>query len=182
MREFIMKTERIGFSLWKESDIELARLLWGEPDVTHYICADGIFTDGQIKVRLEAEINNWSQYHVQYYPVFELRSGELIGCCGLRLYHEDTLDNDSSIYEIGFHLRRKFWGQGYAKEAASAVMKYAFEEKGASKLFAGHHPDNSASRKLLGRLGFLYTGSCYYEPTGLNHPSYELTYEQWRRK
>ena len=52
------------------------------------------------------------------------------------------------------------------------MIKYAFEELGAEKLFAGHNPDNTASSKLLKKLGFHYTGDEYYEPTGLYHPSY----------
>lgn len=182
MREFIMRTERIGFSLWKEEDTELARLLWGDPEVTHYISADGRFSDEQIKARLQTEISNGDQYQVQYYPMFELKSEEFIGCCGLRPYFEKASKCIDSTYEIGFHLRRKFWGNGYAKEAASAVIHYAFEHFRAEKLFAGHHPENHASRKLLEKLGFRYIGSCYYEPTGLKHPSYELTYEEWCRR
>lgn len=103
---------------------------------------------------------------MQYWPVFLLTSGELVGCCGLRP-HDDA-------FELGVHLRPAFWGQGYAAEAAGAVIRYAFEVIGADRIFAGHHPQNEASRKLLSRLGFVSIGDEFYAPTGLHHPSYEL--------
>lgn len=44
---------------------------------------------------------------------------QLIGCCGLRPYRKNE-------YGIGFHLLPQFWRKGYAVEAASAVINYAF--------------------------------------------------------
>lgn len=166
-REFFFKTNRIGFSKWVQNDLELAKLLWGNPSVTRYICANGTFNINDIINRLDTEILNESLYQVQYWPIFELATNDLIGCCGLRPYKTNE-------YEIGLHLRPEFWGQGYAQEAADAVIEYAFKVLGAKKLFAGHNPDNGKSRKLLNKLGFIYIGNEFYEPTGLCHPSYEL--------
>lgn len=169
MREFFMKTERIGFSKWNDADLNLAKELWGEAEVTRFICATGKFTNKDIIDRLEKEVYNNKEFHIQYWPIFELLTGELIGCCGIRPFKTQT-----NYYEIGFHLRKKYWGKGYALEAAKAVIDYSFEILGADKLYAGHHPENEASRKILTKLGFKYLEKKYYEPTGLYHPSYEL--------
>lgn len=163
----------MGFSRWTAEDIGPARLLWGDSEVTRYICASGVFSEEDITARLNREIDNGAQHGVQYWPVFELASGELIGCCGLRPHGEKA-------YEIGFHLRPRFWGKGYAQEAAREVIRYAFDTLGAQKLFAGHNPKNEASRKALGRLGFAYVGDEFYAPTGLMHPSYELGREAYQ--
>lgn len=61
----------------------------------------------------------------------------------------------------------EFWGQGYAKEAANAVINYAFTVLNANKLFAGHHPNNIVSQKVLNSLGFTYIGNEFYKPTKL---------------
>ena len=166
-RTFFMKTDKVGFSKWTSNDIELAQLLWGDPQVTQYICASGRFTENDIVNRLNTEILNESIYNVQYWPFFELGTDNFIGCCGLRPHGEKE-------YEIGFHLRPAFWGQGYAKELATAVISYAFTTFKAEKLFAGHNPNNVKSKKLLIKLGFAYIGDEFYEPTGLFHPSYEM--------
>ena len=106
-------------------------------------------------------------YGMQYWPIFELASGDLIGCCGLRPYND-------TVYEIGFHLRPEFWRQGFALEAATVAIDYAFTELHADGLFAGHNPKNLASKHVLGKLGFQYIRDEFYAPTGLYHPSYEL--------
>jgi RimJ/RimL family protein N-acetyltransferase len=72
------------------------------------------------------------------------------------------------------HISSRYWRRGYAFEAASCVVDYAFETIGAKALFAGHNPANIASRGLLTRLGFVYTHDEFYEPTGLQHLSYVL--------
>ena len=169
-KDFFLTTSRIGFSEWKKDDIQLAETLWGDPDVTKFICASGRFSAEDIASRLDKEIENSIKYHVQYWPIFELTSNELIGCCGLRPYKEGK-------YEIGFHLRPKFWRQGYAMEAAQAVIDYAFSVLKTEGLFAGHNPNNTASSNVLHKLGFQYMGDEFYEPTGLYHPSYELRHE-----
>ena len=167
MREYFMKTERIGFSKWDTNDIRLARLLWRNTEVTKYLCASGRFTEHDVNERLAKEIDNESKFHVQYWPIFRLDGNCFIGCCGLRPYR---LADD--IYEIGFHLLPDYWGEGFGTEAAKAVIEYAHKTLNAKDLFVGHHPDNTASAIMLMKLGFCHTHNEYYEPTGLNHPSY----------
>ncbi len=169
MRDFFMKTERIGFSKWNEEDIDLAIQLWGDKEVTQFICATGVFTDEDIHQRLKTEIVNDKQLHIQYWPIFKRSTEELIGCCGIH-----PSQSEIQSYELGFHLCKKFWGMGYASEAAKAVINYSFETLKAKKLYAGHHPQNKASEKLLTKLGFLYAGGNYFKPTGLYHLWYEL--------
>ena len=154
--------------------MDLARLLWGNSRVTRFICASGKFEEADIEKRLKKELENDEKYKVQYWPVFALSTGELAGCCGLRPYGEESSEGGEKCYEIGVHLRPEFWGQGYGKEAAEAVIRLGFGELGAKRLFAGHNPDNIQSRFLLKKLGFAYIGDEFYEPTGLYHPSYEL--------
>ena len=177
MRDYFLKTRRIGFSVWQESDLELARQLWGEADVTRFICATGRFTEEDIARRLETERRNEERYHIQYWPIFALATGELIGCCGLRPFQAER-----DVYELGFHLRRRYWGKGYAFEAAEAAIGYGFERLHAAGLYAGHHPENAASERLLKKLGFRPIGLDFYEPTGRYHPSYELRAEEWARR
>lgn len=169
LKEFFIETERINFSYWTDEDFALAKQLWGEEDVTKYICSAGKFSDREISERLTLEVKNGHDCGVQYWPFFEWETGELVGCCGLRPFKMEI-----DTYEIGVHMRKKYWGKGYASEAIKAVLDYAFTKLNVRKIFAGHHPQNNASRKLLSRLGFKYIDDNFYEPTGLYHPSYEL--------
>lgn len=121
-------------------------------------------------MRLEREIATMAAHDVQYWPIFLLANDDFVGCAGLRLYKPEE-----KIYEIGFHLRAAHWHKGLAEEAARALIAHAFETLRASALFAGHHPSNAASRRVLEKLGFRFTHEELYPPTGMNHPSYLLT-------
>jgi RimJ/RimL family protein N-acetyltransferase len=141
--------------------------LWGDPDVTRLF--GGPFPATEVEARLEREIAQQATDGVQYWPIFLLENGAFVGCCGLRPY-----PHGERVYELGFHLRLEFWGRGLAMEAARAVITHAFDDLAAASLFAGHHPDNAASARLLQKLGFRYDGDEFYPPTGRDHPSYVL--------
>jgi RimJ/RimL family protein N-acetyltransferase len=81
----------------------------------------------------------------------------------------------------GFQLRAEHWGKGLATEAARAVIDHAFGPLGAGELFAGHHPQNFGSQHVLEKLGFRYTHDELYPATGLQHRSYRLTLDEYRK-
>ena len=164
---FFLKTVRLGFSVWSEEDILDALELWGNSEVTKFIASNGKMSEDQIHERLKKEIENYNKFKVQYWPIYLIETNENVGCCGLRPY-----DLEKNIFEMGIHLKDKYWGKGFAKEACSAVIEYAFNTLGVEALFAGHNPKNTASAQLLKKLGFTYTQDEFYPPTGLYHPSY----------
>lgn len=166
---YFLKSPRLGFGRWSAGDLPLAVALWGNSDVTRFF--GGPFSQEKIKEKLAREIALMAAYNVQYWPIFLLAGGEAhVGCAGLQPYKLDE-----KIYELGVHLLPAYWGQGFAVEAGKVVIAFAFESLGARSLFAGHHPENHASRSVLGKLGFEYTGEVFYPPTGLMEPAYLLT-------
>lgn len=167
MDHYIFKTERIGFSLWDKSDIQLASSLWSHPDVMRLLSVRGVYTPSQIAERLAREIQNQESFGIQYWKLYNLETSEFMGCCGLKPYHEEP-----DIYELGFQLLPAFWGKGYASEAAQFSLSYALDVLKARNVFSGHHPQNESSRKLLAKLGFEAFTTEFYEPTGLVHPLY----------
>jgi RimJ/RimL family protein N-acetyltransferase len=164
---YSLKTPRLGFRHWTKEDLPLAQALWGDPAVTRFV--GGPFSPEQVAQRLDREIASQKNYNLQYWPIFLLESGEHVGCAGMRIYNLEE-----KIYALGFYLRPPFWGQGFSTEAGRAVITYAFDTLDASALFAGHHPENAASRKVLAKLGFQFTHKQLYPPTGLDHDSYLL--------
>jgi RimJ/RimL family protein N-acetyltransferase len=57
---------------------------------------------------------------------------------------------------LGYRLCLKFWGQGYAKEAASAVLSYGLGDLKLARIMAFALPQNKASLRILDQLGFRY--------------------------
>ncbi len=164
LRTFFTKTHNLGFSHWSADDIPLARSLWSDPEVTHFICAHGAFTEEEISAKLENEITNLQKHSVQYFPIFELSTESFVGCCGVHFF--------DGRFELGYHLRPEFWGKGYATEAAVEAMRIFSETHPMDTLYAGHHPSHLVSAHILKKLGFEQFRTVYYEPTGLQHPLY----------
>jgi RimJ/RimL family protein N-acetyltransferase len=78
-------------------------------------------------------------------------SGEIIGVCGIRT-------SDRRGPELGYWVGVRYWGQGYATEAARAVIGHAFTEFGHSALSASARVSNPASRRVLEKCGFQWSG------------------------
>ena len=55
------------------------------------------------------------------------------------------------------------------------MVKHAFEKLKFRTLRAGHHPEHLNSKKILLKLGFRFVNEVFYKPTGLMHPTYELS-------
>ena len=84
----------------------------------------------------------------------ELRSsGQMIGTCTLFNLHEPCLRA-----EIGFGVRREFWGHGYTQEATGALIEHAFKSLPLRRLEADIDPRNAASARVLERAGFVREG------------------------
>jgi [ribosomal protein S5]-alanine N-acetyltransferase len=163
---FLLRSPRLGFRQWHADDLPLARALWTDPAVTRLISREP-FSEEQVAARLEKEISTASTQGIQYWPIFTLEGGEHVGCCGLKAH-----PTDPAAREMGFHLRPGFWGRGYASEAAAAVVEHAFTSLDLPGLFAGHHPENAASARILRKLSFERIGEFLFPPTGLIHPWY----------
>jgi len=168
---YFLTTKRLGFRCWTARDETLAIDLWCNPQVTALI--GGPWTHEVALERLALEIEQQNERGMQYWPVFLVADGRHAGCAGVRPYEADKVS-----YEMGIHLLPEFWGQGIAREAAEAIIPYAFGTLGATAIVAGHHPQNAASGRLLKKLGFVYQGDKLYIPTGLLHPMYLLGKEQ----
>lgn len=78
--------------------------------------------------------------------------GVVLGTAGL---YPSWLDGgEMGQTDLGYRLGRACWGQGYGAEAAGAVVRWAAEERGLTRLGANVQLPNTASHRILLRLGF----------------------------
>jgi RimJ/RimL family protein N-acetyltransferase len=92
--------------------------------------------------------------HPEMFPAFMLMlradgAPRLVGACGLGERNGEA--------ELGYWIAREHWGQGFATEAAKAVIGIA-RALGHRKLVAGHFVDNPASGRVLRKIGFKASG------------------------
>jgi RimJ/RimL family protein N-acetyltransferase len=156
------QTERLSFEVWNPNNRQFATRLWTDPEVMRFL--GGPYTEDEVSARLSREDEYQRTYGIQYWPLFLRNEGTFVGVCGSKPY-----DAAKRIFEIGFHLLPPFWGAGLALEASVAVIEYVPKLLAVDELFAGHHPDNAPSRRLLERLGFEQIGDHWFERTGRMH-------------
>jgi RimJ/RimL family protein N-acetyltransferase len=162
------RTKRLVARSWRADDLPYAMQLWGDPAVTALIDSRGKLSESEVKEKLRAEIERETAHGVQYWALFD-NGGDFVGCAGLR---PCSYTAGESNFEVGFHLAKSCWGWGLATEAACGVLNYAWQKLGLLKVYAGHHPNNQASERILKKLEFQFIGTVFYGPTGLMHPSY----------
>lgn len=78
-------------------------------------------------------------------------AGLPVGACGIATH-------DEAAPEIGYWLGVKHWGKGYGTEAVRALIDFAFTELAHETLSAGARVTNPASRRILEKCGFQWTG------------------------
>jgi ribosomal-protein-alanine N-acetyltransferase len=86
--------------------------------------------------------------------VTELTTGRLL----LRPFHPGDAPAVHAYAEFGYVLARSAWGRGYATEAATAVLAYAFGHLGLHRVAATCDPANTGSRHVLEKTGLQYEG------------------------
>jgi RimJ/RimL family protein N-acetyltransferase len=77
----------------------------------------------------------------------------LIGACDIFVS-----PSESREAHLGYILHPGFWGRGYMPEAARAVLKFGFEELGLHRIYAECHPRNTASARVMEKIGMRREG------------------------
>ncbi len=80
-------------------------------------------------------------------------SGKMIGTCGFTRFYDE---NDAA--ECGYVLNPRFWGQGIACEALSAVMKFGFMTLGLHRIECKYMIGNDRSRRVMEKAGMSFEG------------------------
>jgi len=141
-----LETERLVIRSFELADVRAYAAIVADERVTRYLgdgrpysyeAAEAYVLDC---IRLESEVG-MSRYAVEL-------SDELIGFCGFK--------PDGNRIDFGWRYAHRYWGQGYATEAALAVLKYGNEELGLSGIVAGSYEANAASIGVIEKLGFRF--------------------------
>jgi ribosomal-protein-alanine N-acetyltransferase len=81
---------------------------------------------------------------------------EFIGWSGIK-FNTEKVNEKVNFYDIGYRLEERFWGKGYASEASMAWLQYGFETMNIKKMEAAAHAENSASNRILQKMGMQQT-------------------------
>lgn len=137
-----LTTQRLVLRRWDLSDLQNYRNLVAERD-------DGMPTSSDIRDRIVGQLSATVDTGIALLAVQRLVEGDFIGYCGLIVGRASVQEP-----EIAFELTRRAHGNGYATEAAGAVLGAA-AATGRQRLWSTVRSWNAASLRVLEKLGFV---------------------------
>ncbi|MCC6739098.1 MAG: GNAT family N-acetyltransferase [Planctomycetia bacterium] len=142
-----LETPRLHLAPANASDAQALQSLWNEPEVRKYLWDGEEVPLEKAREAVEAMNAGFREKGYGLWCVSLRHSGVLAGFCGLRGF------GDAGAVELLFGLAPSRTGQGYATEAARAVLAHAFGACGLVEVWGRVDEPNARSAKLLERLG-----------------------------
>jgi RimJ/RimL family protein N-acetyltransferase len=157
----ILETARLALYRLSVDDAPFILELLNDPGFVRFIGDRGVRTlEDARQYVLTGPVASYQQHGFGLWRVDRQSDRKPIGMCGL--LKRDTL----SYVDIGFAYLPAYRGQGYAYEAADAVMHYASRALGLRRVAGVARPDNAASIALLEKLGMRSEGTARIVPDG----------------
>lgn len=146
----LFQSKRLLFRQFTLDDAELIYDLNSDPEVVKYVHEPATTMENAPEVLRDIILPQYKS-GLGRWAVFLKYTNEFIGWCGLKYLAE------SNEIDLGYRFKKKYWGNGYASEAASTCISYAFEHLEVQKIIARAHIDNLASLKVIEkcRMNFL---------------------------
>jgi ribosomal-protein-alanine N-acetyltransferase len=149
----MLETERLLLRPLSADEVNSLHRISNEPNVRLYLWDDEPVSEETIKSLIAQSDRMLSEGKIGLFGVRMRASEGLIGFCGfVRL-------GGMEESELWYELTQKVWGRGIATEAAWACVRYAFEEVGMERVIAGADAPNTASLRVIKKLGMKYLGN-----------------------
>jgi RimJ/RimL family protein N-acetyltransferase len=183
MAGFRHETERLVLRDWRDEDWDAFFRVTNTPAVMRWL--GGLLDEeGQAKTRARVE-GCAARNGFCFWLVERKADGALLGFCGLKRADAPGSTVTGEV-EVGWRLREDAWGQGYAKEAATAALDLAFDRFGAEEVVALTVADNTPSWGLMHRLGMrrredLDYADARYDPPWRDTVVYSIDRKTWDR-
>lgn len=142
-------TPRLLLRQWRDSDLDQVVEMNADPKVMEFIGPP--LDEDRSKAMMERARESWEQRGYGRFALEELASGSVIGFVGLAQTRIDA--HFAPAVEIGWRLSTRYWGRGYATEAALAVKDFAFEDLGLPEIVSFTSVLNMRSRRVMEKIG-----------------------------
>jgi ribosomal-protein-alanine N-acetyltransferase len=148
-----LETERLRMQRLTLDDAPFILALVNEPSWLQFIGDKGVRTLDDARAYLaKGTLEHYARCGFGPLRVELKSTGDVIGICGL--IKRPTLED----VDLGFAYFPRYWGHGYAFEAAAAVLAAGRETLGLKRIVALTAPQNEKSGRLLERLGMKFEG------------------------
>ena len=173
----VLATPRLQLRPFTLADHEAHARIYSDAEVMRYM-PRGPMTLAAARQASQAVlthfIKHWAEHAFGVWAVMDKATGTLLGQCGLRFLPE------INEVEVLYLLARAHWGQGLASEAARAALAYGFDQVGLDRIIALTKPENTASRRVMEKLGMQYEKNLHI--FNLEAVYYAMTRQAWSRR
>ncbi|MGJ1408142.1 GNAT family N-acetyltransferase [Sphingobacterium thalpophilum] len=138
----------LAFEKYTPPDFHMFRELVKDDEIMRYISGKGL-TSKQAEDKFNAILEINATPHLGYFKVISLDRQLFLGDCKLVSYKKDP-----SVFEIGYLLQKRFWGQGIGTKICESMLAMASRINAQKDIVGIIDPDNAASRALLVKFGF----------------------------
>ena len=161
----VIETERLYLREMDMGDFDSLYKVFSDREIMqHYPYA---FDEERVRAWIERNMKRYSDNGFGLWAVCLKDTGEVIGDCGLTLQNIEG----EMLPEIGYHIRKDHQHKGYAKEAASAVRDWAFENTDYHALYSYCKYTNIPSFKTAEAIGMHFEKEYPDEANGITHVS-----------
>ncbi|MEU9375927.1 GNAT family N-acetyltransferase [Streptomyces sp. NPDC048255] len=143
-----LHTDRLVLRPWRDADLEPWAAMNADPEVRQHL--GDLLTREQSEASMVRFRAAFDRRGYGWWAVEVRATGEFIGFAGM-----DDVDDGMPFtgVEIGWRLARAAWGQGYATEAARAVLEHGFDALGLPEVLAVTTAGNLRSQAVMRRIG-----------------------------
>ncbi|MEW4327258.1 GNAT family protein [Rossellomorea marisflavi] len=175
-----IETKRLTLVNTTADDARFILALYKDPLVCRYLYDEEPFTS----IDQAEEWIDWHEYPEDYgrnrWIIRKKETATPIGTCGF-----DQWDVVNHVAEIGFDLWHGEWGKGYMSEALTASIDSGFRNMGLNRIQAFVALENTASCRLLERLGFeregIFREKHFFQGNYYDHYIYSLLKKDWKK-
>ncbi|MEZ4934527.1 MAG: GNAT family N-acetyltransferase [Saprospiraceae bacterium] len=169
------QTLRLQFRSLSLLDKEPLLAFFNDPQATAYLSIDSEDVNNYANVWIERQLKRYKSIGVGLCAI-ELRgTGEFVGQCGLVRQFVDGIPK----WEVGYHLLPRYWGNGYATEAAMACRDFCFENEMAETLISIVDPLNVRSITVAKRNGMCFWKETIFKDVPVH--VYKIRREDWEK-
>jgi ribosomal-protein-alanine N-acetyltransferase len=146
----IIETERLAIRSFRESDTAAYAAIVADPEVTRFLGDGSPHSCQQARDYVTDCIRSEAEEGLARYAVILKKTGELIGCCGFK--------QAEGYIDFGWRYARRAWGNGYATEAAAAVLDHGVNTLKLSGIVVESAVENVGSVRVVEKIGMQLEG------------------------
>ena len=139
--KYIIETQRLKLRQLVQDDYNNLKAIISDPETMKYYYEP--YDDNGVQKWLDWNFGCYKKRGFGLWAV-ELKDGTFIGDCGITLQDIDG----ESVFEIGYHINKLYWRNGYASEAARACKSWFFENTNYNEVYSYMNVENIGSRSV----------------------------------